>query len=225
MVMCSVETCMKGDFLFTMDLEMVCTPLYRLQKDDSWRALKGDITPRETDFTAHSPSKMMAIPVPRGKMAFDGKTYKVNASSFSMAETPSLLFGAYRIFRHAFPKEPSRDQLEQVIASGDDSRSNVLVLNIYGDFELREFVHDLDRDPSIVVRHECFAAGNGYVGYRASRSTNLIDHHYESSMDHWVAHLLSHRLGTFSGETSPEKPLAAILEELDAIKNGWRPDL
>lgn len=45
---------------------------------------------------------------------------------------------------------------------GDDSCHNLLVLNVYAKFELRSW-HPFDErrnDPSIVLRHQTFAAGN-----------------------------------------------------------------
>lgn len=80
----------------------------------------------------------------------------------------------------------SYDQMMLVLVNGDDSRSNTLILNTEGEFELIHpsqvnWYYDLNK---IVWQHEeSFAPFNGYVG--ASDETGYYKSIFEEAVEYW----------------------------------------
>lgn len=85
-------------------------------------------------------------------------------------------------------KVPSIAQLKEVIASGDDSRLNSLVLKKTGEFELLDITGRLPSEviyPDVVGRFETFADGNGYVGPDAAGDDDFISNMFNDMMELW----------------------------------------
>ena len=207
--------------IFTIELDGIVVR-YRLQKSGSWRALRDDLQLSGDDYTTMDPESVDSL-TPKGTtLELEGTHYKVNPSEATL--TDAVLGSASTCFRTVFPRVPSVDQLRQTIAAGDDSHMNVHVLNIDGLFELRQRPpFDITRnDPSVVVRHETFAAGNGYVGPQAARSRQLINDLYDSSIEAWLEHLRTGETQEFSDLPS-EMSRQQVLAALETLRQDWRP--
>ena len=85
---------------------------------------------------------------------------------------------------------PTRNQLKETIAGGNDNHHNSLVIDINGMFKLIPLI---DKSPSELqsypVRFETFQAGNGYVGYLASMDETFIEQTYKALLEDWWLHL------------------------------------
>lgn len=84
---------------------------------------------------------------------------------------------------------PTIEQLAKVIASGDDSVLNRLVLKTDGHFELipiETVEDDLNfHKMTFVTRWEAFDAGNDYVGMEASKDKDFLDSIMNWSIRAW----------------------------------------
>jgi len=170
--------------LFTIELTDIGV-CYRLQNDGSWRECSEDKKLRETDFTCNDPAEVTQRSIAPETLEIDGKTYDIDPHRWPTKH--DQLHHASTLFRRDYPDEPSIDQLRQIIAQGDDAVSNVLILNVYGQFELRQSppFNQLLNDPSIIVRHETFVAGNGYVGPEATEDEQHIRELFVDSLEYW----------------------------------------
>lgn len=71
---------------------------------------------------------------------------------------------------------PDKEQLRKVIADGDDTVHNVLVLCTNGKFKLIQGIGVQVADHlNYVTRWETFSAGNGYVGINASKDDVFLN--------------------------------------------------
>lgn len=75
---------------------------------------------------------------------------------------------------------PTKEQLRQVIASGDDSRTNQLVLTKDMTFGLVKFPAGNGNEFAVV--HAAFIGGNGYVGPSAAADDKFIEGAYSDMM-------------------------------------------
>jgi hypothetical protein len=135
------------------------------------------------------------------------------------------LHHASYVFRDRWPSEPTLEQLRQTIKDGDDTLYNLLVLNVDGQFELRQAppFNQLANDPSIVVRHEITIAGNGYVGPEASRDTEFVQGEFAASLEYWRDHLETHKTQEFCEQHSGAT-LAELQAQVKALKARWKSD-
>jgi len=145
-----------------------------------------------------------------------------------LGQTPSekkYLYHSSCVFRRDYPEEPILEQLKSTIAAGDDSVNNCLILNVHGKFELKQSppFNQLINDPSIVVRHETFICGNGYVGPEAAAHDTLMHDLFVSSLEHWKNHLKYHTTQEYS-DTHSSKTLKQIQKELEELRKNWQPD-
>lgn len=93
--------------------------------------------------------------------------------------------------------EPSKKQLKGIIASGDDSRLNSLILKTDGRFELMDITGKVPAQvkfPDYVVgRFETFGRNNGYVGIEAAKDDDFINSTFNDMMKLWDIHKVSGR--------------------------------
>ena len=207
--------------LFTSELGSMARQ-WRLQKDGSWRKFdEGDLSLKPTDFTAVTPND---VPKIKEKILEIGKvTYDIDPGHWPSEHEQLHHYGS--VFRKEYPAEPSLDQLRNVIAAGSDRTHNVLILNVDGRFELRQCppFNQLAFDPSIVVRHETYCAGNGYVGSEAAKDDSFLQDEFVASLDIWKEHLTNHETQEYSDMHSMAS-LAEIQLGLEEIQNSWKPD-
>ena len=210
--------------LFTIELRALPRPVFRYQKNDTWRKLTKDISLHDGDFTTDAPSTVTSMSDLQGTIVLDGETYDLAAGEWPTKNTH--LHYDSNVFRHEFPAIPSKEQLVATIRNGDDTQDNVLVLNANGSFELRQVPawNPLSNDPSYIVRHETCIQGNDYVGPEASEDEALINEHYVDSLARWLAHLQSHRTQDYSDHCVAEQSETQMLESLRQMAMTWKAD-
>lgn len=209
--------------LFTVELTNVLIS-FRLQKERSWREYDRDTKLQESDFTCTNASDVIVHSNDKSDLEIDGKTYDIEPEFINFGDMNHLSYSS-SVFRQTYPKEPTLEQQKSIIASGDDSTNNCLILNVHGDFELRQAppFNQLINDPSIVVRHETFVRGNGYVGPEAAAHDKLMHDLFVSSLKYWKDHLIYHTTHAYSGEPT-RKTLKQIQAELQELQENWQPD-
>jgi hypothetical protein len=210
--------------LFTLDLQSVGFSYRRLQKDETWRDITEDKSLKPSDFTSEMPSEITARSAKLGTtLEIDGTTYDIDPNKWPTDH--DQLSSSSSVFRKEWPAEPTIGQLKQTIEAGDDSKHNNLILNVEGKFVLRQSppFNQLVNDPSIVVRHESFSAGNGYVGRKASQDAKYINDLFVSSLEHWRDHLIDHKTHEYSDEHATQT-LHEIQQELQALQEKWKGD-
>lgn len=208
--------------LFTTGLKDIGI-CYRQQNDGGWRECLDDKGLKETDFRCADPAEVTQRSVAPKSLEIGGKTYDIDPHVWPTKN--DQLYFASTVFRRDYPNEPSRDQLVQVIANGDDSVSNVLILDVYGQFELRQSppFNQLLNDPSIIVFHETFIAGNNYIGPDASEDGNHIEELFIDSLEYWKNHLKDGRNQDYS-DTTTSMSYDEIQQELRELRDNWTPN-
>jgi len=208
--------------VFTIELETWDETRFRLQQDETWRRLGTDWNLQSMDFRSGNPSTVIENTQGKSSIELEGIVYRIDPQSFNLSEK-NIAFYEFSTFRQTFPPIPSKDQLKQIIAAGDDSLDNYLVLNVHGQFELRQPSCSISpMDPTVVVCHEMFWAGNGYVGPDAAVDNEHIDDYYRTSTKEWLIHLdIGNTRGGpdfFTSCTATE-----IEAELISIEHQWSP--
>lgn len=216
-----------GLMLFTLELDGPINA--RLQIDASWRILSEDKSLLDSDYTTENIVEIKTKS--RKELSFEFEGQDVKVGSYSLEQNHILagsinLFYTSRVFRKSFPNGPNYNQLIQAISCGEDTRNNTLILNVNGLFELRGDLKDgfTDNDPSIIVRHEAFLAGNGYVGLKALQGKkDWLEDLYGTSLKYWKDHLITHRTQEYS-----DYPIDFNLEDarrdLEEIEKNWLPE-
>jgi len=207
--------------IFTVELEGIGRS-YRLQRDGKWRRLGNDYSILESDFRTSTPSEVTNRTPYSTEIELEGVLYKISPT---IGKAGEVLSGNSKVYRREFPGViPSKEQLRAVIASGDDEQTNSLILNLQGQFEFRQRPpFDINKnDPTVVIRHETFAAGNEYVGIEAAQDEAHIDELFTSSLEGWLAHLQTGNTQEYSDSPSM-KSAEQLLRELELLKSQWVP--
>ena len=206
---------------FTLDLEGTGIS-FRLQKDSSWRNTTKDKELKKSDFSSDSAAKIMSLSISKPTMQLEGTTYDINPHEWPT--THEQLHFSSRVFRRQYPSEPTFDQLKKTITLGNDAVNNVLILNVNGKFELRQSppFNQLINDPTIVVRHETYIAGNGYVGAKAGKENKFIDDEFRVSLEFWVDHLKNHIIREYS-DLHSTRSYEEISRDLEQVRQNWKP--
>jgi hypothetical protein len=207
------------NMLFTVDLQMLNAPLFRLQKDGSWRKCEGDKSLCETDRTCETPAEVIRLSSTNGAVELHGTVYDIDAREWP-TDNEQLHHGS-QVFRQEFPKTPTKEQLKSVLANGDDSFHNQLILNVYGEFELRQN-GSFSNDPSKVVRFETFCAGNGYVGQEMANNDSFLNDNFLSALDYWITHLKTGNSQAYC-DLYRSDTLDQMLAELSDVEKKWKP--
>jgi hypothetical protein len=208
--------------LFTLELEGIGMS-YRLQKDESWRNTTEEQEFMTSDFATESAYEITSRSYSENTIELEGIIYDIDPRMWP-TDHEQLHFTS-RVFRRLYPSEPTFEQLIETITLGNDLVSNVLVLNVNGRFELRQSppFNQLINDPTIVVRHETYVAGNGYVGLDAGKDKKFIEDELTMSLDFWVGHLKNHITQNYSDLNSAQS-LEEIRNDLKQIRKNWKPD-
>lgn len=207
--------------VFTSELESMAGREWRLQKDGSWRKLERNFSLHPTDFTTNTPKGIPKITLK--SMELGGVTYDIDPGHWPSQH--AQLSHCASVFRKGYPAEPRLEQLQAVIAAGDDRTNNVLILNVNGLFELRQSppFNQLLVDPSIIVRHESYCAGNDYVGPMAAKEDDFLYDEFVTSLEIWKEHLVNHQTQHYADmHTMASEP--EIRRELEEIEKNWVPD-
>ena len=192
-------------YRFTVDADVQFQP-YRLQVDGGWRELDSGgsgLNIRDSDLVLTDVREMGKYEKRKRIENIGGKTYFVNPNPVQVfSDKHAFVFP--RLHRTQAPRRFTRRELYHVIANGDDSIFNSLILDFDGRFSLIDF-HSPERiDSEIAVRNECFCAGNGYVGRDAANDRGHMDGTYLGMLDGWIKHLKTRKLDIFVDETPNE---------------------
>ncbi|MGE8057045.1 hypothetical protein ACQKOD_24660 [Bacillus mycoides] len=195
---------------------------FRLKKDGSWEKLN--------DFTAFDQEKDMLCESYQSAQHWLTKNNKqtINGEEVStkQKETVDLMSKEFEfeVICHRISQPanlyPSKDEVKQVLLSGDDNYNNALVINYDGYVQLikvQGFVPAVMRE--YAVRYETFIAGNGYVGGQGE--LNHLEETYLALLEGWLSHLSGGKAihqDYVSGENSINELIELINEELKEIK-------
>ena len=208
--------------IFTIELKGMGVH-YRRQNDNSWRPINEDLLLNVNDFQTNDPEEVVQMSSGEGQIELDGISYNVNPTVVHFGHD-NVLNSTSTVFRQELPKLPSVEQLREVIAGGDDSQHNSLILNVYGDFELRPRPpYDISlNDPTVIVRNETYSAGNGYVGTEAAQDEKHIEQEYAAALAIWLRHLKTGVTRVYC-DAMATKPVNDILSEIYQLEQNWVP--
>jgi len=210
--------------LFTVELKYIGL-CFRLEKNGSWRKCTRGISLQESDFICSTSSEVTERSATKGAIEINSTEYIIDPDQVEYPSEKKYLYHSSCVFRRDYPEEPILEQLKSTIAAGDDSVNNCLILNVHGKFELKQCppFNQLINDPIIVLRHEAFICGNGYVGPEAAAHDTLMHDLFVSSLEHWKNHLKYHTTQEYS-DTHSSKTLKQIQKELEELRKNWQPD-
>jgi hypothetical protein len=206
--------------LFTIELAGVEN--FRLCKDRSWRTLNRDVCLHENDFTTDDPAEVTMLSPYETEIDIDGNHWLIGPTSGRIGE---ILDGDSHVFRRVYPShQPSIDQLREVIRTGDDAVHNSLILNVYGQFELRQRppYDPFANDPSVVARCETFSAGNDYVGPSAALDDNHVQNSFVTLFAAWTEHLRTGNTQSYF-DYVPPMTIGDSEAALAELENNWEP--
>lgn len=189
---------------------------YRLQNGGDWRRLNGRSF-SESDYAVDEYAHA-ALALPRDKsIELGGKMYVANPTMSSVGDlmTKTAFVNPY-VHRLHKPRRFTREELETVIAPGDDRKYNALVLDLQGYFRLLPRLEVTALTP-IAVRHETFCAGNGYVGGRAAADEKFLNLMYRCTLESWVEHLQTGAVNIFNDELVGKKKEEELWEKVEEL--------
>lgn len=188
---------------------------YRLQKDNNWKLLVDKKIKRD-DQIFQNLYETQSFVMYEGELKLDSNIYKINPPFLDFTDF-SVAFINPSVHREVKPRTFSREELVGVIAAGDDEQHNSLVLTLEGYFKLMETSQAQSKIAPIAVRHETFCAGNDYVGLNASLDKRLIEESYLSSLEGWIIHLATGKLGVYQDYLQGKKREAELWQEVKEL--------
>ena len=204
--------------IYTIDVEDIIGYIeqFRLQKDNSWKKIRDFMNLSQSDKTFNLPqvSEARNFISTQKTIELDGFEYPVNPHELSFGY--SVAFMSLRLHRQERPAHPLREDLQRVIETGSDDRTNKLYLRVDGKFGLMDFRDYQHDDPSIAMVHEAFVEGNGYVGPDAAKAKRFMDQTWIGSLSGWLQHLNTGRLNIFIDWVG-NKTESELLEEADSL--------
>lgn len=195
---------------------------YRLQKDGTWRCLENRRILSSTDYLTDKRLDVLRISKNKGTIELDGNLFVIEADTMNIGSGSKDLSYSSMVFRNKFPAKPKEEKLRNAIRSGDDSRNNSLILNVYGQFKLRRGppFYIFKNDPTLVARYETFDAGAGYVGLQSASDNSYIKELYHVFLDFWLNHLKEGRTGMYI-DIPALKTLEHIENDLSQLQAQW----
>lgn len=196
---------------------------FRLQKDGTWRKCKYESKMEPNDFSTNDPTIIISKQIVNVAQEINNESYIIKREKEITPTKDDQLFYAARILRKDFPPIPTIERLKDVISGGDNKYINVLIIDVNGDFKLKQtppFDFTI-KDPTVCARHEAFTARNDNVGKNAAESANFINSLYRDMLERWVNHLRTGKVNIFV-DYSARKGTEAILEELKKMKENWQ---
>ncbi len=204
---------------FLLELNVNFDKLYRLQQDQSWRCSESYF---QQSFLTLSDTDQLFLKLEHLRPYFKQKKVNIEGEEYSINQDEIDVFGGRnafllpKVYRLTVPLLPSREELTQVIAEGDDRQNNALIIDLEGHFKLMGFSRARRVLAPIAVRNEAYVAGNGYVGIVPAQDAIFLEREYLSLLEGWVSHLHSGRLDIFVDESTQrkEKDILTEIEEL-----------
>lgn len=196
---------------------------FRLQKDGTWRKCEYESKMEPNDFSTNDSTIIISKQIVNVAQEINSKSYIIKREKEITPAKDDQLFYAARILRKDFPPIPTVERLKDVISGGDNKHINVLIIDVNGDFKLKQtppFDFTI-KDPTVCARHEAFTARNDNIGKNAAESANFINSLYRDMLERWVNHLRTGKVNIFV-DYSARKGTEAILEELKKMKENWQ---
>lgn len=169
-------------------------PSYRLQEDCSWKEISDfHIYDEDNDmtFSTHSDAE---------NWLKNNETQVINGVECSTSPYEAFSLGddshydfEILVHRKTKPHLFNREELKALLANGDDSVTNSLIIDFDGYLKLKNIDNsgDIIAYSSYAVRNESYDAGNGYVGQNFD--DEYINKLYLNLLDEWSLHLQSGR--------------------------------
>lgn len=160
---------------------------WRLQVDGSWRNIEKDSSTTETDRRFDVLAQLRPFQQ-RFEVVLAGDRMMANPQYCSMQ---TWCHAQFRVIRDQTPRTPTKDELQQVIAGGDDSVDNTLVIDLGGTIRLKPWrngrspIYDLD----IAVRMSTCDRGKGYIGREPAADGKYVDRIYRDLDRLWEQHV------------------------------------
>jgi hypothetical protein len=187
---------------------------FRLQNDGSWKSsIKGVLS--DDDYLTHDYYEFIRIQQFDTKINIEGKAWTINPEIHTFGDKTTLTYDIF-VQRSIFPNVPSREELVSVMKNGNDKYNNSLILNVFGNFELRSFHNITIEDPTIIVRNETFGAENEYVGPKPAQDNKFIDELYAGCLEGWLKHLQTGETGIYCDNHSKSTP-EELIERIKKI--------
>lgn len=207
------------EFMYSLILRGGSNRLFRLQMDETWKKNLGlHIQGCESPYLTKDPDELKQYIPKNMKVMIENVEYLVNPVNGTTIGQ-NVLFSEVLVYRKSYPSVPSKEELVSVIRSGDDNRTNVLILTIDGHFQLVD-IRTLDAfDPNIVAKYEAFCSGNGYVGVEASKDVDAI---YAAMLKTWKEHLEYSITNEFVADLYI-KSISETLGQLKKMESKWTP--
>ncbi|BFH13516.1 hypothetical protein WJ0W_006197 [Paenibacillus melissococcoides] len=174
---------------FTINVARAIIETHRLKKDGKFGPIPKPYKILEEDDMTFN-SKLEAEEYIHRKEEWvvdDGITVKVGGAKG--LTDPSIHIRAHRVTK---PKNMlfTKDELRDILKSGDDSKNNVLIIDWDGTVKLIPFRSVAELRDGYAVRLESYLAGNSYVG--AKSRLNHLSSTYSTLLAGWLSHLESH---------------------------------
>ena len=200
---------------------------YRLQNDESWRQIGSlstrngeifdpydDLQPTDKLFEALEDTRLIVCH--KRELYFGDRMCKVNPTSMIMGER-NIAEIKPKVYRETKPHQFNREEMREVIANGNDSNVNALVMDLEGHFQLVDFIKTKDRLAPYAVRHESFAPFNDYVGREAAKDKEFIRETYFAMLEEWIVHLYNDELDNYTDGRTERKPEAELWKEVEML--------
>lgn len=208
-------------------LDILGDERYRLQQDGEWRLVGRGLTRNVNEWDPHDDSQptdklfetledTKAIVCQKGELYFGDRMCRVNPSSIAFGEE-NIAELKPKVYRETKPRQFGREELRSVIAKGDNSCINALVLDLEGYFQLVYFFDAGRKLAPYAVRHEAFAPFRGYVGRKAAADGQFIRETYFTMLENWITHLYNNELDNFADYPVRHKSEEELWKEVEML--------
>lgn len=147
------------------------------------------------------------------EMIYKGEPINVFSNSDTFFER-YLGIESYRITKPSHPFF-TKEEVRKVIASGNDSYHNRLVVNQNGKVQL---IHDHAVENGFPVLHlKTYVAGEGSVGETAAQDDSFIEEEYKRLLLAWALHLHSNGRMVPALDYYPELDIQQIKQKIETV--------
>ena len=197
---------------------------YRFQRDESWRDV-GSVFARqargtnswdqlaETDLLTERLEDLNSRVAGYDTLLLGSQEYPVGYRG----QGGQRAYIHFKVLRQSIPRSFKVGELQDVIAEGDPSRINVLVLTLTGHFRLMNVAESRDRLAPVAVRYRFFSRGSNCVGESAAENRLFIAQTYATMLVGWRKHLQSGELGEYVEAADFPGNIIRTLDEISEL--------
>lgn len=199
---------------FTIDASNNLIDSYRLKRNEKWKKLDVNNQRYDDDMIFKTFSDADLWLSQNSIVEINGVQIETNPRSVELFSDSNYDFSiiTHRITapKHLFTKE----ELRKIILTGDNTKTNCLVVTLDGYLELTRPAEN--KTPltlkGYAVRFETFGAYNNYVGPDTDLSD--LDDLYITLLDEWLTHLITGKMcyTDIFGSQYPEKELMVLID-------------